>query len=172
MFTPERRSAICKGTPSVSSADPAGQEDTAGRPAGAAAADPVELPSRRARDLRFEEWLPAVKVPERSGIPAGRASAVSKGNVPGSCEVFPVQWSEAGKVPSGDPIGIRGGKNGSPCIDACDANDDGKVDLADAVSILRYLFTVGGKEPAAPFPDPGADPTADRLGCIAGEVCR
>jgi len=59
-----------------------------------------------------------------------------------------------------------------PCLDACDANDDGKVDLADAVFILRYLFRVNGKEPTSPFPNPGVDPTADRLGCVAGEVCQ
>jgi len=34
--------------------------------------------------------------------------------------------------------------------------------------LLKYLFWVGGKEPPPPFPDPGVDPTGDRLSCIAG----
>lgn len=50
------------------------------------------------------------------------------------------------------------------CDDAADANDDGQLDLADAVYLLAYLF-MGGNAPPAPFPGPGADPTADPLGC-------
>lgn len=57
-----------------------------------------------------------------------------------------------------------------PCLDACDANDDGRIDLADAVFILQYLFKMG-KEPKPPFPDPGTDPTPDRLDCDAGSFC-
>ena len=30
-----------------------------------------------------------------------------------------------------------------PCQDACDANDDGKINLADAVFLLNYLFAFG-----------------------------
>jgi hypothetical protein len=56
------------------------------------------------------------------------------------------------------------------CLDACDANDDGRVDLADAVFILRYLFKFG-QLPPTPFPDPGIDPTSDRLDCVAGSEC-
>jgi hypothetical protein len=57
-----------------------------------------------------------------------------------------------------------------PCLDACDANDDGRVDLADAVFILRYLFKFD-REPKAPFPNPGPDPTYDKLSCDGGAVC-
>ena len=50
------------------------------------------------------------------------------------------------------------------CLDAADANDDGAVNIADAVSILGHLF--GGEEP---LPDPflacGPDPTDDSLTC-------
>jgi hypothetical protein len=56
------------------------------------------------------------------------------------------------------------------CLDACDANDDGRIDLADSVYILRYLFKFD-REPKAPFPDPGEDPTPDRLTCEGGSVC-
>ncbi len=50
------------------------------------------------------------------------------------------------------------------CMDAADANDDGRSDLADSIYLLNYLFG-GGPKPPAPFPTPGVDPTADRIGC-------
>jgi hypothetical protein len=44
-------------------------------------------------------------------------------------------------------------------------NDDGAVDISDAVGLLGFLF-LGATPPAAPFPTPGVDPTpADPLGC-------
>ncbi|HVR75371.1 MAG TPA: SdrD B-like domain-containing protein [Planctomycetota bacterium] len=55
-----------------------------------------------------------------------------------------------------------------PCLDACDANDDGRLDLADAIRILSWLFTRG---PAPPPPGPlvpGVDPTEDNLSCDVG----
>lgn len=73
-----------------------------------------------------------------------------------------------------------------PCLDACDCNDDGRIDLADAVCILRYLFQNGRFPPAPgpgfretglPNPDgvvptgPGVDPTPDLLDCKAGDSC-
>ena len=36
-----------------------------------------------------------------------------------------------------------------PCLDACDSNDDGRVDLADAVYLLRYPFKLE-REPREP----------------------
>jgi hypothetical protein len=67
-----------------------------------------------------------------------------------------------------------------PCLDACDCNDDGRIDLADAVCILQYLFQFG-RTPPSPGPgwDPdnmtelpqGPDPTADKLDCEAGSTC-
>jgi glucose/arabinose dehydrogenase len=50
-----------------------------------------------------------------------------------------------------------------PCPDAADANDDGEVDIADAVAILFSLF-VGWRMPP-PFPGSGVDPTPDELRC-------
>jgi len=55
--------------------------------------------------------------------------------------------------------------NGFPinCADACDANDDGVLNMADSVSLLNYLFKFG-TEPPAPGPiDDGPDPTEDGL---------
>lgn len=70
-----------------------------------------------------------------------------------------------------------------PCLDGCDCNDDGRVDLADTFCILNFLFT-GGSFPPAPGPGfnvegrqiivtgAGEDPTHDVLGCDAGIRCQ
>ena len=51
------------------------------------------------------------------------------------------------------------------CEDACDGNDDGILDLGDAVYLLRWLFR-GGLIPPAPGPFIfGMDPTEDDLSC-------
>ncbi len=56
------------------------------------------------------------------------------------------------------------------CTDASDANDDGRIDSADAVTLLAYLFAQVG-----PLPDPsikcGFDPTADALDCASFSPC-
>jgi hypothetical protein len=57
------------------------------------------------------------------------------------------------------------------CEDACDANDDGKVNLADTVYILNYLYSFG---PIMPAPGPnaaGSDPTEDELTCDVTPAC-
>ena len=50
------------------------------------------------------------------------------------------------------------------CKDAADSNDDGRLDIADVSALLGHLF-LGGAPLNAPFDEPGADPTADNLGC-------
>ncbi len=51
------------------------------------------------------------------------------------------------------------------CQDACDANDDGRIDISDPIYTLFYLFTASAAPPA-PFPSPGPDPTfLDEIGC-------
>lgn len=55
------------------------------------------------------------------------------------------------------------------CEDAADANDDGAVDIVDPVYTLHILFA-GLALPQAPFPNCGADPTPDALGC-ATPIC-
>jgi len=59
-----------------------------------------------------------------------------------------------------------------PCLDACDANDDGRLDLADSVMVLKYLFRFGDPTPAPGPLVAGPDPTRDKLDCKASEVCR
>lgn len=50
------------------------------------------------------------------------------------------------------------------CLDAADSNDDGRLDVSDAVYSLEYLF-LGGHSPPEPYPTPGRDETEDSLGC-------
>ncbi|MBI4606880.1 MAG: hypothetical protein HY721_33370 [Planctomycetes bacterium] len=50
------------------------------------------------------------------------------------------------------------------CHDAMDVNDDGQLDVADAVYLAWYLF-LGGPPPPPPFFCCGPDPTPDLLGC-------
>jgi hypothetical protein len=45
-----------------------------------------------------------------------------------------------------------------------DTNDDGKVDLTDAIYTLRFLFN-GGEPIPEPYPAPGVDPSSDELPC-------
>ncbi len=52
------------------------------------------------------------------------------------------------------------------CLDACDTNDTGVLDLTDAVFLLGFLF-MGQAPPAPPFPQPGVDESPDRLGPCA-----
>ncbi len=53
---------------------------------------------------------------------------------------------------------------GPPCLDAADVNDDGNWDTSDVVYLLSYLF-LGGPEPKEPFPEPGEDPSPDKILC-------
>jgi hypothetical protein len=54
------------------------------------------------------------------------------------------------------------GGNAPPCADAADADDNGKLELTDAVAILGELFTDTG-EIADPYPGRGSDRNADDL---------
>jgi len=50
------------------------------------------------------------------------------------------------------------------CADASDANDDGVINIADAIRLLGRLFADGPPLPP-PYPEPGTDPTPDGLDC-------
>ncbi len=56
------------------------------------------------------------------------------------------------------------------CLDAADANDSGYVDISDAVFLLFHLFS-NNREPRAPFPRCGIDPTEDRLTACVSPLC-
>lgn len=55
---------------------------------------------------------------------------------------------------------------GAPtCFDANDADDNSKVEITDAILVLSRLF-LGTGPLAPPYPNCGADPTPDELGCV------
>jgi len=56
------------------------------------------------------------------------------------------------------------------CLDAADANDDGRVDLSDAIRVLLHLFARTGDLPE-PFSQCDIDPTGDELGCGGFPPC-
>lgn len=45
-----------------------------------------------------------------------------------------------------------------PCMDSADADDSGSVGFGDVWFLLEFMFN-GGKNPPAPFPEAGNDPT-------------
>ena len=55
-----------------------------------------------------------------------------------------------------------------PCADAADVNNNGSIDITDAIHIVNFLYR-SGPPPAPPFPAPGLDdpglPPMDDLGC-------
>jgi hypothetical protein len=54
----------------------------------------------------------------------------------------------------------------SRCQDAVDANDDGHIDISDAIFTLFWLFGNGAPPPPpGPF-NCGSDPTPDSLDCL------
>jgi hypothetical protein len=55
-------------------------------------------------------------------------------------------------------------------MDASDANDDGSVDVSDAVRLLLHLFGGTGPLPA-PHGFCASDPTADGLDCSIEQGC-
>ena len=53
---------------------------------------------------------------------------------------------------------------------SADANDDGRVNVADSIAILNYLFSAG-VPPPVPFSGCGRDTTQDPLGCESYPPC-
>ncbi len=115
--------------------------------------------------------------------PDGGAAAMSPGQQAGVIEVLP-PFFVRGNVDSSLQVRNLGisyqpsptdalliletvflGGNNLPCADAADVNDDGRLDLSDAVTLLNHLFR-SGPPPAAPYPTPGTDPLpSDSFDC-------
>lgn len=57
------------------------------------------------------------------------------------------------------------------CDDACDANDNGRVDQADSLMVLQYLFRGEGPTPAPGPLSCGVDPSEDFLGGLCENAC-
>ena len=51
------------------------------------------------------------------------------------------------------------------CADACDANDDGAVNISDVIFIAAWVVGSSQIAPPEPFSECGNDPTSDGLGC-------
>lgn len=126
---------------------------------------PPELELVSARDARGRC---RVSDTDGDGVPALEPGGVEgTGPCQGQTPLFiRGDCSGDGVLDLSDPIALLGqvfSRDVRPdCPDACDTDDDGVRDLADAVSLLLHLFQ-GHGQPAAPFPAPGVDPTADRL---------
>lgn len=77
-----------------------------------------------------------------------------------------------GGLDLGDPVAtllhLFAGAPAPACEDAADSDDDGIVEIPDAIVTLGYLF-LRGAPPREPFPRCGLDPTPDALDC-AGPV--
>ena len=58
-----------------------------------------------------------------------------------------------------------------PCRKAADLNDDGALNVLDAMLVLQHLFR-GLNDISAPFAACGPDPTRDRLDCGSFAACR
>ena len=56
------------------------------------------------------------------------------------------------------------------CLDAADADDNGRLEITDAIGVLGFLF-LGTFPPAAPLEECGGDPSADQISCEAYEAC-
>lgn len=66
-------------------------------------------------------------------------------------------------VEHGDPLPV--------CSDAANSNDDGKVNITDALYLIGYLFICSTGPPPEPFPLNGPDPTTeDGLDCSQSDA--
>lgn len=153
------------------------------------------LPCGSSVDLRFVDGLTGVGLipirnsiavrnksigfPELRGVDT-RVEVISEGRFRrGDCNFDAVPGSAVNAVNIADASAVIGHvfltgdrRFEPPCPDACDANDDGRIDLSDAVRVLRYLFQFSAP-PASPGPVvEGPDPTLDDLGCESGRFCR
>ena len=62
---------------------------------------------------------------------------------------------------------FQGGTDCLTCMDACDVDDDGIVNVLDAVLMISMGTGCGPAYLPAPWPACGADPTTDPLGCVS-----
>jgi len=110
-----------------------------------------------------------------------RASARSGlGAVMGSKRLKAISVRGSGKLEVADPVCMLiylFGDKALPCkysfrgcLDAADANDDGSIDICDAIRMFRYLFYTGPL-PRPPFPECGYDDTEDGLRCFSYRSC-
>lgn len=108
----------------------------------------------------FDRALGVTEVAELYNDP-GLASSLLVGFVRGEC-------NQIGAIDLADAVTILNytfGATPTPgCERACDTDDSGSVNIADAIFLLVALFEVGAPPPS-PFPDCGPDRTDDQLTC-------
>ena len=81
----------------------------------------------------------------------------------------------SGTVNLADPIlglnFIFGLSDPTGCPDACDANDDGSINISDMTLLIGHLF-MAASGPDSPYPNCGPDPDeSDTLDCADFSVC-
>lgn len=115
--------------------------------------------------------------PDECDIASGLSLDGNMNGVPDECENATFQRGDCnadGGQDISDIITFLGilfnGEGPALCNDACDGNDDGVNDIADATFLLDALFGIGSL-PADPYGACGADPTADALTCAAFPAC-
>jgi len=146
--------------------------------------DVVVSPNAACDDLLLIEFTNNVNgagsVPIRNIAVIDYMSETGIGFVDGGCQIVPETLFRRGDcnldemVDLSDAATVLGQQfNGLPvgCDDACDANDDGKINLADSVYLLNYLFLFGPTTPAPGPEERGGDPTEDNLGCALSTSC-
>jgi hypothetical protein len=100
--------------------------------------------------------------------------ASETGAVPGGVSFLPAHFVRGDVDTTGGPNladitlllkALFLGESRLPCRDAADVNDDGVVEITDAVLLIEHLYQ-SGAPPRAPYPAPGMDPAAGgSLGC-------
>ena len=82
-------------------------------------------------------------------------------------------FASGGAIDISDPVRVLldlfSSPGGIPCLSSADTNDDGRVDISDALYALAAQF-LGGP----PLPEPsecGEDPTPDAVGCAEFPPC-
>ncbi len=145
------------------------------------AANLIDAPDPVASRLEFTDALGDPAVVNTTVITADGDTANAAGFdgtitlLPGGPFLVRGDCNSSGAYSIGDPIALLGSlfsRTGPvACADACDADDDGGLDLIDALRMLEHLF-LSGAAPEHPYPDCGADGTADSLGCEDDEPCR
>ena len=68
-------------------------------------------------------------------------------------------------------LSLFGGLDGPECMDSADADDDGLVQVNDAIYLLNWRYSTTGSPPPPPFVSCGPDPTADSLDCVSSPPC-
>ncbi|MGH9361514.1 MAG: dockerin type I domain-containing protein, partial [Thermoanaerobaculia bacterium] len=125
-----------------------------------------QVPVQRAGDLNGDGALDVV-FSEASRIPRSGAIYVVYGQM---ASFRRGDANRDGNVDVADAVFLLGrlflGNQAPMCEDGADANDDGRLELTDAVVLLQHLFLAGPALPP-PYPEPGNDPSKDRLGCSA-----